>query len=95
LEWKIHLIARDGIQVHVEYAQEVMKPDPINCAQTEELVNAGNGIPIFDLRKPCIRDAELSVGKILRDLSTQLFHFARGHSEPVPNFLDLFPRTKG
>jgi len=82
-------------EIHPEESKQIPKRLPIDNAQTEKLVDAGNRSCVFDLRQPSIRYAIVLVLSffarnplaICRDITSC-------HSKPDPNLLEAFARTR-
>jgi hypothetical protein len=62
----------------------------VNGAETIKFKDAGNGIRIFDLRKPGVGDVKLGITLGFGDLVAKLRDFTRGDAEAATNVLKLF-----
>lgn len=61
------LVAENSRQIDAEEGEKLVERCPIDDAEAEKLVDAGNRIGVLNLREPTVRDLKIVVPFILRN----------------------------
>jgi hypothetical protein len=78
------------LKVYTIKAQKVGELDVVDGAETIKLKDAGDGIGVFDLRKPGVGDVKLGITLGFGDLLAEVGNFARGDAQAATDVFELF-----
>jgi hypothetical protein len=80
-------------QIDSEDSQEIRKRRTVDNAQTEEFIDTGNRILVFELREPRVGNLVFVVAGPLRKPPTKLFDFPSRDAEAIAEFSQLISGT--
>jgi hypothetical protein len=84
------LVSAEMLKVYTIKAQKVGELDVVDGAETIKLKDAGDGIGVFDLRKPRVGDVKLGITLGFGDLLAEVGNFARGDAQAATDVFELF-----